>query len=388
MLKPDATPFAGCDGPFILFLQRAGQNNVGVARRFGQEEIDASVEFQLLERGACSVRVRNRHEGIKTDREQAANLAGFNGVKNLAGREPGPRNLGFGDAPKLRNEVPVVLVFDVAAAGQLVAPLAVLAAALAVPLPGDGSVSAAGLSDASAGQDKIDVGEAVFDALGVVLDSAGMQQHRCFRQSPDFRRADDACGGDARDRLGMLRRVTLHELAHQVEVQRVFRDKTLIDPAALDHHVENPIGKRAVASGFHRQKEIGRARNRRHARIDNDDLSAVVPRAPDVVGQDGKAFTDVRTTDHHRFSQRDVAPRIRSSIDAKRHLVCRSGADHAETPVVIHVGRAYGDPCKFADQVGLFIGHRGAAQDGERIAPVSGLDSSNRVDCAVQRLAP
>ena len=45
-------PFDLRDGPFVLFLQTAGQDDVGVARRLVQEEIDRHVELELLERSA------------------------------------------------------------------------------------------------------------------------------------------------------------------------------------------------------------------------------------------------------------------------------------------------------------------------------------------------
>ena len=45
----DAT-FATGRGALVLLVQRAGQHDVGVVGRLGQEEVDDGVELQLVER--------------------------------------------------------------------------------------------------------------------------------------------------------------------------------------------------------------------------------------------------------------------------------------------------------------------------------------------------
>ncbi len=67
----------------------------------------------------------------------------------------------------------VLGVGDVAVAGELVALVAVLAAALAVALPGDRRHAAAGLAELAGGQPEVDRGEHVVDALGLLLDARG-----------------------------------------------------------------------------------------------------------------------------------------------------------------------------------------------------------------------
>ena len=65
--------------------------------------------------------------------------------------------------------------------GQLVCLLPVLAPALAVALAGDRSVAAPRRADLAGGEDKVDVGEDVVDAVGVVLDAARVHDHACLR---------------------------------------------------------------------------------------------------------------------------------------------------------------------------------------------------------------
>src|SRR6185295_4013008 len=88
------------------------------------------------------------------------------------------RKLRLGDAPALGDDATVLGVLDVAPARQLVAALAVLAAALPVALPRDHRVARAGLPDLARRQAEVDAGQAVLDALRVVLDAARVDQHR------------------------------------------------------------------------------------------------------------------------------------------------------------------------------------------------------------------
>ena len=118
----------------------------------------------------------------------------------------------------------------------------------------------------------------------------------------------------------------------------MIRDERLLDATVLDHHVEDAVRERAVAAGPHRQKEVGRPRDGRDARVDDDDLRGVVAGAPNVVGQNRKTFGDVRARQEEGTGQRDVAPRIGRAVHTERHAVRRAGTDHAQAAVVVDVG--------------------------------------------------
>src|SRR5262249_37229129 len=160
-----------------------------MVRGFGKEEINASVELELLERSARAIGVRNRDQGVEAYGEETLDFSFFNGVENLAGRQSGMREFGFRDTPEVGNEVPVVRILDVAPSGQLVASLAVFASALAVALPRDRSVSAAGAADSSCREHQIDIRENVLNTLRVMFHASRMKQHRCFGRPPDLRSA-------------------------------------------------------------------------------------------------------------------------------------------------------------------------------------------------------
>ena len=86
-----------------------------------------------------------------------------------------------------------------------------------------------------------------------------------------------------------------------------------------------------------RQIQIGVARNRRHARIGDNQFRAVVASAPDIIGSDRRAFTYVGSDGKDDVRLGDVTPGNRTSIDVERELVSCSGGDHAEPAVVVDV---------------------------------------------------
>ena len=171
-------------------------------------------------------------------------------------------------------------VRNVARAGQLIALLSLLARALPVALAGDHGVAAAFTANAPAGDDQVDGGNAVVHAFGVVLDAARMQQEAGRRRSPHLGGSHDHLRRNAGDLGGVLGRVLLHRLGHLLEVGGVLRDEVAVNPAAFDHDVQHPVEYADVAAGTHRNEEVGVARDRSHAGIENDQLAAVLACLP------------------------------------------------------------------------------------------------------------
>ena len=88
-------------------------------------------------------------------------------------------------------------IAQVACAGQLVALLAVFAAALPVALTGDGGVTAVFAADASRSQHDIDRAHDVLHAVAVVFDAARVHEETGAGCAPPFGRLPDAFFGDA-----------------------------------------------------------------------------------------------------------------------------------------------------------------------------------------------
>ena len=149
----------------------------------------------------------------------------------------------------------------------------------------------------------------------------------------------------------------------------------VIEPVVLDHQVQDAVEERRVASRLDRQEQVAGPRNRCDARIDDDDLGALLAGLPDIVGGDGRALGDVGAADQDHVRAEDVAPGVGRAIDAERLLVAGAGADHAQPAVVVDVRGAQAHVGELAHQVGLLGGQAGAGEERERVVPVCSLDA-------------
>ena len=168
----------------------------------------------------------------------------------------------------------------------------------------------------------------------------------------------------------------------------VGRDELAIDPALRDHHVQHAVEDADVAARPHGNEQVGRSRDRRHARVDDDQPPAILAGLPEVVGRDRRALGDVRAGDENHRRLRDVGPRVGGAVDAQDLLRGRRGRHHAQSAVVVDVGRTQRDAREFPHQIRLLVGERRAGQDGERVPPVRGLDPLHLASRAVQRGVP
>src|SRR5690606_26391888 len=120
--------------------------------------------------------VRQRHHRIEADRQEPFDLPLVDLADDLVGVHARLRQLLGRHPPDLGDVRPILGVDQVAAARQLVALLAVLAATLAVALAGDRRVATVWASDASRGQHDVDRAEHVRHAVRVVFEAAGVHQ--------------------------------------------------------------------------------------------------------------------------------------------------------------------------------------------------------------------
>ena len=172
-----------------------GEHDIGVLRRFGQEEVDDGVELEPVEGFGGEVGVGCRHGGVEADRQQSLDLTGVDRLDDLLGRDALARDLLVVATPHRCDVGAVFRVRDVAVAGQLVAFVAVLTAALAVALPGDRRYPASRLAELPGRQTKVDGREHVVDTLGVLLDTVGVEQHPGGRRAPPLGGLFDARAG-------------------------------------------------------------------------------------------------------------------------------------------------------------------------------------------------
>src|SRR5262249_17351474 len=188
-----------------------------------------------------------------------------------------------------------------------------------------------------------------------MLNAAGVQKHGCWGCAPPFRRLDNGCCRHAGERCYALWGVGGDSLPHLVKALRMLRNKSVIKPAMRDTDVQEAIHESTIASGTHGQQEVSGARNRSHARINDNDSGAVVAGPPDIVCEDGKALPNVDPGQDETLCQGDVAPRLSAPINPKRHTIRGTCRYHTEAPIVVDMPGAQGQADKFPNQVRLLV---------------------------------
>src|SRR4029453_13516265 len=159
-------------GAFLLLMQRASKNDIRVVRGFVEEKINRAVEFQLLQRLADHGVVGQGDDWIEANRDEPFDLAPVNRLHELICGEPFARQVFFVDAPHLADVTPVLRVFDIPVAWELIAFMAVLPRPLAISWAGDRGVAPMRLANTAAREHQIDAGAHVLDSFGLVLDAA------------------------------------------------------------------------------------------------------------------------------------------------------------------------------------------------------------------------
>ena len=251
--------FSRRDRAFLFFMERAGQNQIGMTRGFVEEEIDADVELQFLQRLPDHVVVRQRNQRVEADADEPLDLAAMDRLHDLVSGQALAGHVLLVNAPDAADVLAVFGIFDVPVARELIALVAVLASALAVALAGDRGVAAVRLADAPGGKHEVDAGQNVLDALALVLDPARMQQKTGLGRSPPFRGLQDFLLRDTGGALGPFEVVGFDRLLRLLKTTRVVGDEIVVEPVVLDELMQDRAVKRGIAARPDRQMQIGGA---------------------------------------------------------------------------------------------------------------------------------
>ncbi len=256
--------------------------------------------------------------------------------------------------------------------------MALLATALAVALAGDGGDAAPGLAEPSGGEAQVDAGQDVLDALGLVLDAPGVQQHAGRRGAPDLGRLLDPGGRHPGHLLPPPRVGLRHALRPRRSKPTVWsRMKSWSSQSRSMRTWRMAAHERRVGARTQTQEHVCGAGDGGDPRVGDDQPGAAVACPPDVAGGDGGALGDVRPGHEDHVGEGDVAPRVGGAVDAERLHVGLARRDHAEASVVVEVRGADPETGELAHEVGLLVRERHPREDGEGIGAVLGLDASD-----------
>ncbi len=295
----------------------------------------------------------------------------------------------FRDAPDAGHVTPRGGIVDAAIAGQLVGLLAVLTAALAVALPGDATVPAAGTADLPQRQREIDEGEGVVDAARLLFRAPTGEDHRRGRRAEHVRGRDQIVLGHSRQLRDACRVVGVHHRADVFESFGACRDVALVDQAVADADVEEAVGERRVGAGAQLEVDRRPLGGRGRTRIGDDELPAVGPLRREVLHQRRHRLAGVAACEQNGACARDVLERERQPPVEPEGADRRRGAGrHAESAVVIDVRRLQCNASELAEEVGLFVGQRTAAEHADAVAAVTRLHGANTARDEIEHPIP
>jgi hypothetical protein len=143
----DDPPLGRAGDTFVLLVLGAGQNHVCEPAGFAEEEVNVRIELELAQHALNEVAIWQGYDRVERPGQHPLDLARLHFAEDLVAVDPGMRQFRLGNAPEVGDELPVQRVLDVPTAGQLVCLLAVLSASLAVPLAGNGGVTASRPTD-------------------------------------------------------------------------------------------------------------------------------------------------------------------------------------------------------------------------------------------------
>src|SRR5262249_24758834 len=99
-------------------------------------------------------------------------------------------------------------------------------------------------------------------------------------------------------------------------------------------------------------------------------------------------LSNVDTGEDETFRQRDIAPRLSTPVNAKRHTIRGPRRYHTEAPIVVDMLGAQGQAGKLPYEVRLLIGEGRSREQCKGVSAVLGLNAADTVLDAVERLGP
>src|SRR5438105_4329614 len=201
-----------------------------------------------------------------------------------------PRQLLDGDAPEIGDVLALLRDVDVAIAGKLVGLLTNLAPTLSVALAGNHHGTATRFAHLATCQCEIDAGQARINAVGAVLNTFAMHDKGGCRATVKARGSHDSLSRHTGEPFGLLGGKWLNRSTHLLPAVGAFFEIRLVHQAVGDDLAQHRIDHGFVCAGADRQPQIGCARERRFARIDDYQARALITSAPDPLHNDGKTF--------------------------------------------------------------------------------------------------
>ena len=180
-----------------------------------------------------------------------------------------------------------------------------------------------------------------------------------------------------------------HGAAYLVEALGPLGHVALVDEAISNGDVKESVGEREVGARRELQVQRRGARGLRGARVDDDERAAAVALRVDPLHDGRHRLRAVRAPEHEGVGLAHVREREgQPSVDPEREVLSCGGRGHAVSAVIVDVRRLQRDAGELAEDVGLLVGQRAAAEGGERGRAVSVANRDESLRDEIERGFP
>ena len=346
-------------------------------------------QFELLQRVANGVGVRQRHRRIGAHHPQRLDLAARDRLEHLDRLQP----LMGGDARRLPEPAHAIDVRRRKAhmGGELVGEPADLAAAHRIGLPGQRERRRARLADPPGREMAIDDGVDLVGALRRLVDALRIQRDHARRIGKHLEERRDVLLGEAGRQRGGADAAGDAARARDrvVEAGGVALDVVAIERAVVGEVHQQPAEQRGIGARLQPQEQIVIADGIGPARIDHHDARAALLLVGEhALVQHRMAPGRVGADQHQQIGLVEIFIAARHRVGAERAAMAGDRRGHAEPRIGIDIGAADKALHQLVGDV-IVLGQQLAGEiERDRARAVARDDVLEAVRDMVERVAP
>ena len=371
-------------------LRRQQHMRAHVDRVIGNHILGNDEQFELLQRVANAVGVRQRHRRIGTHHPQRLDLAARDGLEHLDRLQP----LMGGDARRLPEPAHAIDVRRRKShmGGELVGEPADLAAAHRIGLPGQRERRRARLADPPRREMAVDDGVDLVGALRRLVDALRIQRDDTLGVFANiWKNAATSCSDEAgRQRGGPdAARDAARAGDGVVEAGGVERDVVAVEHAVIGEMDQQPAEQRRIGARLQPQEQIVVADGIGPARIDHDHpRAALLLVGEHALVQHRMAPGRVGADQHQKIRLVEIFIAARHRVGAEGAAVARNGRGHAEPRIGVDIGAADKALHQLVGDVVILRQQLAGEIERDRARAVARDDVLEAVRDMVERVAP
>ena len=159
----------------------------------------------------------------------------------------------------------------------------------------------------------------------MMFDAAGVKNHSGFCTTIQTRRLNNFFSRNIGDFGSDFGRIFQSCFACNFPIICPIFDKFFVNQIFVYQDIQDSVGDCNISSGFELEMQIALPRRRCFTRVNDNPNAAVVALFPQKTVQDRESFRAIRARNNQNFGVRNIRPRIRGAVNAKRFIISGGG---------------------------------------------------------------